>query len=275
MPGQLKLRQPNRAPALGLACLLAAASFLGHACATKKEVLTAQTDLASVRGNLEGLESTVEKSQAGLSEDILEIKRSLVALKARDDEFRQFFVQLQQRMNIAKIESDENLRHLTELNREYQKSADSSLRSLGDRIASLSGRLGGLETGLADLRQRLDEANALDNDQNRRLGEVSNRLSVFLEEANAESARLKRGLVDLTQSFNLLADKLNALNKEVAILRETMKAGTARSHVIAEGETLTSIATRYGIPVEEIVRLNNLPNPDSIKVGQRIILGPP
>ncbi|MCS7286833.1 MAG: LysM peptidoglycan-binding domain-containing protein [Anaerolineae bacterium] len=45
-----------------------------------------------------------------------------------------------------------------------------------------------------------------------------------------------------------------------------------RIHIVRYGETLTSIAFRYGTTVEAIMRANNLPNPNFIYVGQRLII---
>ncbi|MDO4548475.1 MAG: LysM peptidoglycan-binding domain-containing protein [Clostridia bacterium] len=41
-------------------------------------------------------------------------------------------------------------------------------------------------------------------------------------------------------------------------------------HTIARGETLTSIARRYGTTVQELVRLNRITNPDLIYAGETI-----
>lgn len=43
-------------------------------------------------------------------------------------------------------------------------------------------------------------------------------------------------------------------------------------HIVRYGETLTSIAFRYGTTVEAIMRANNLPNPNFIYVGQRLVI---
>lgn len=45
-----------------------------------------------------------------------------------------------------------------------------------------------------------------------------------------------------------------------------------RIHIVQWGETLTSIAFRYGTTVEAIVRANNLPNPNFIYAGQRLVI---
>lgn len=43
-------------------------------------------------------------------------------------------------------------------------------------------------------------------------------------------------------------------------------------HIVRYGETLTSIAFHYGTTVEAIMRANNLPNPNFIYVGQRLVI---
>ena len=47
-------------------------------------------------------------------------------------------------------------------------------------------------------------------------------------------------------------------------------------HVVEEGDTLSAIAERYGTTVDELLRLNDLPDLNNIPVGQSLILpGPP
>ena len=44
------------------------------------------------------------------------------------------------------------------------------------------------------------------------------------------------------------------------------------THVVQSGETLTAIALRYGVTVDEIVGANGLANPDRIYVGQTLVI---
>lgn len=46
-------------------------------------------------------------------------------------------------------------------------------------------------------------------------------------------------------------------------------------HVVASGEVLGNIAQRYGVRQSAIVAANNLTNPDSLSVGQRLLIPPP
>lgn len=45
-----------------------------------------------------------------------------------------------------------------------------------------------------------------------------------------------------------------------------------QTHVVQPGETLRSIATFYGLTVTELAELNNISNPDTIYVGQKLLL---
>jgi LysM repeat protein len=43
-------------------------------------------------------------------------------------------------------------------------------------------------------------------------------------------------------------------------------------YTVQEGDTLSAIALRYGITVEDIVSANGLPNPDALNIGQQLVI---
>jgi len=47
-----------------------------------------------------------------------------------------------------------------------------------------------------------------------------------------------------------------------------------RVYIVQEGDTLYSIAQRFNVGIDEIIRLNNIPRPDLIYVGQRLLIPP-
>jgi len=44
------------------------------------------------------------------------------------------------------------------------------------------------------------------------------------------------------------------------------------THLVEEGDTLSEIAKEYGVSVEDIQTLNSIENPDSIMVGQEVVV---
>lgn len=52
--------------------------------------------------------------------------------------------------------------------------------------------------------------------------------------------------------------------------RATSAVPTSGVHVVQRGDTLYSISRRYGIPVNNLLSMNNISNPSQIEVGQRI-----
>ncbi len=43
-------------------------------------------------------------------------------------------------------------------------------------------------------------------------------------------------------------------------------------HIVQTGENLTEISTKYNLKVKELIEINNINNPDSIKVGQKLTI---
>ena len=44
------------------------------------------------------------------------------------------------------------------------------------------------------------------------------------------------------------------------------------THVVQAGENLTDIANNYNLEIKQLIDINNLENPDSIKVGEKLLL---
>ncbi len=43
-------------------------------------------------------------------------------------------------------------------------------------------------------------------------------------------------------------------------------------YTVAKGDVLSGIAPRFNVTIDEIVQWNNLPNPDLIRVGQKLTI---
>jgi len=52
------------------------------------------------------------------------------------------------------------------------------------------------------------------------------------------------------------------------------KAGDGNSHIVARGETLTSIAKMHNISVSELQKFNHIDNPLKLQAGQTLLIPP-
>ena len=121
-----------------------------------------------------------------------------------------------------------------------------------------------------------------------RLKQLENRL-VKLQGVDQRLAQLEVGLVKLEEIDERLA-RVEQQGKKVEVLRQRFGrsegAGTlkttggpaeqtgAQYHVVRAGETLYRISLRYGLKVDELLRLNNLASGATIYPGQRILVRP-
>ncbi len=111
-------------------------ALISSSCVKRQEFVKTTTDLNTVRENLEGIEGSMSRKQASLGEEVQSLKTELSALRARDDEIKQLLVRLEQKVNVNKIESDEELRQLTEINREFGKSIEANLKKVSDGLGT-------------------------------------------------------------------------------------------------------------------------------------------
>lgn len=54
--------------------------------------------------------------------------------------------------------------------------------------------------------------------------------------------------------------------------KPTPTALTAITHIVETGDTLYDLATKYDTTIEAIVEANELPDPNNLKLGQKLII---
>ncbi|KGF88568.1 LysM peptidoglycan-binding domain-containing protein [Prochlorococcus marinus] len=83
---------------------------------------------------------------------------------------------------------------------------------------------------------------------------------------------------DLIIKLNNLKDENYIFVGQNIIISESTENLTKQSdlvnnyHIVQTGENLTEISNKYNLKVIDIIEINNLINPDSIKVGQKLII---
>ena len=83
---------------------------------------------------------------------------------------------------------------------------------------------------------------------------------------------------DLIIKLNNLKDENYIFVGQNLIISESTHNHTKQSdlinnyHIVQAGENLTEISNKYNLKVIDLIEINNLNNPDSIKVGQKLII---
>ena len=83
---------------------------------------------------------------------------------------------------------------------------------------------------------------------------------------------------DLIITLNNLKDENNIFVGQNLIISKSTENLTKPSdliniyHTVQTGENLTEISNKYNLKVIDLIEINNLNNPDSIKVGQKLII---
>ena len=83
---------------------------------------------------------------------------------------------------------------------------------------------------------------------------------------------------DLILQLNNLKDENYIFVGQNLIISESTENLTKQSdlinnyHIVQTGENLTEISNKYNLKVIDLIEINNLNNPDTIKVGQKLII---
>lgn len=156
--------------------------------------------------------------------------------------------------------TDEKLNELTqEISQLHAENEALRLRmdDVSDRLTSLGDEVGG----------RLTELQAAD----RRVSDEARRAA-----ERADAARLNSGQdkEDLIQRMNVILDEVVKENKQLRGRIDAIEAsgGAGGSHTVQPGDTVASIAAKYGTTPQAIVRANGLPDADHIQVGQQLAI---
>jgi LysM repeat protein len=144
------------------------------------------------------------------------------------------------------------------------------VRGLLQRVGELQGRVEQLERDNSTLRQRVVATeDSVVSDMNRSI-------------QSAVSASESRVLRQVAQQMETLARQTNAAIESVsrnAASRAQVQTSFTKDYpsngipyTVQGGDTLSTIARRFNIPVDDIVNANEIPDRDRLQVGQTLFL---
>ncbi|MBW2345366.1 MAG: LysM peptidoglycan-binding domain-containing protein [Deltaproteobacteria bacterium] len=137
--------------------------------------------------------------------------------------------------------------------------------------------LAAIETNIDLLGQRLTQLEDLENKLTQ-LDKQGKSLQKFIARTDRSGRSQAKRLDKLTKSIDALQKKMAALAAKAKAPRTIKKKQTSALkgsyHKVNAGESLYRIAQKYGITVDELLRLNNLNKNQAIYPGQKLLVAP-
>lgn len=145
------------------------------------------------------------------------------------------------------------------MERERRLAEEESRRRIQLSLEDTDAEVNTIRQEMTRLRSELNQAQAQD------IQRVESRISRLEQQLNAlDQQRAK----DREEIISILSNRIAEL------IRQNRPAPSAggRSHTVASGETLSAIAAAWGVSSQEIIRANNLSNPNVLRVGQTLTI---
>jgi len=106
---------------------------------------------------------------------------------------------------------------------------------------------------------------------NGRLEQLENKIA----QLEAQSTETKESVTTLGSYVKTLEERVETLTQEIEkapVPKQATSQEKKQYHNVVRGDTLYSISRKYGLSVEEIRRLNNLKQNQSIQPGQKLMV---
>jgi LysM repeat protein len=147
------------------------------------------------------------------------------------------------------------------------KSIETRLKQIEEKLAKLEW----IDTGMARLDRKEKDFATLAERMTQMESSMNRRIDQLGKEAVKPAAKQEPATAK-TESAPPRPEAAPA--KSAPASPKAEKDSKAKVHVVEKGETLYSISRRYGIPAEQLFKLNQLSPKDPIRPGQKLILGP-
>jgi chromosome segregation ATPase len=290
-------RLPRRAAVC--ACSAALPVICGCAAADR----TARQDVESLQTNVQQMESSLQARQAGVYEQIRDLREDETRLERLIEENARQAKAVGVQVDRLRERTQEELDARDKLQRDNALAATEQISRLGARVDGLQKDL---QKGFQTLNDNLVAMSAFEKKQEERIARIQeqfqSQLKVVVEEVGQEnqgllrsmtairaelesvrqeSAATRQGLADLRDPLQQLTDKLAATQGQIRDLARRQDAprkpaaAQGGQHTVRAGETLTTIAARYKISVQDLMAKNQITDPNSIREGQKLAIPEP
>ena len=157
---------------------------------------------------------------------------------------------------------------------ENQALLSERLNKLSDQVQILVNQQDNLQRELASLQNRLNQFQAGTGGAS--AAELQ-RLQTMIAKVDTARQQDKQIILDeVAKQLDAMTRRSgkSATTKATPTTTPLTSGGTETGyeHVVKAGETVTAIAKAYGVSVDAIMKANNLKNPGSLKVGQKLFV---
>jgi LysM repeat protein len=149
--------------------------------------------------------------------------------------------------------------------RQMQARDSNQRMSVSSDVAMLKERLKGISLAQEQLSQDIMDIRALASKTSAASGKLSAKLDRAVRALEERDAKLQK------ETIQTISAKMATIMK-AQISTGGGTSGTGLEHVVESGQTLSAIAQAYGVTVSAIVKANKLPNPNSVRVGQKLFI---
>ncbi|MFZ0710647.1 MAG: LysM domain-containing protein [Terrimicrobiaceae bacterium] len=84
--------------------------------------------------------------------------------------------------------------------------------------------------------------------------------------------KLNRRIIAIDPALKPFVEKKDAAKAPNEMVKQSPHLSASTTHLVAKGETLTSIARQYKVSVNSLTRANNIAKDATLRVGQKLII---
>ena len=152
------------------------------------------------------------------------------------------------------------------------KGIETRLKQIEEKLAKLEW----IDTGMARLDRKEKDFAALAERMTQMESSTNRRIDQLGKEAMKPAAKQEPATVkpESAPPRPEAAPVKPAPAKPAPAAPKAEKDSKAKVHVVEKGETLYGISRRYGIPADQLFKLNHLSPKDPIRPGQKLVVGP-
>jgi LysM repeat protein len=157
---------------------------------------------------------------------------------------------------------------------QQQRREDMAL--VDEKIRRIEGRIETMELELNRIQQQVDALPRSAGNDIMQLQTSINDLNRKIQQVDAARERDKQEIVDtLSRKVATIVSKSGGSSSPPKKSSTRATSGTGYEHVVESGQTLSAIASAYGVKQADIIQANDLKEPYLLRVGQKLFIPSP